>query len=130
MDPSTTSTESTHLMIQMKKTLVTDNVVGLVSANDEGGLKVLMQKSRSWQSSYADLQRLCMAPITTIHQSVARSEAKDEEDASPPLSPHRARRASLSDGVALTRIASLDPEEPFNEATQDLNEGISHTKSE
>ncbi|KAF8959055.1 glycerol-3-phosphate O-acyltransferase [Flammula alnicola] len=107
-----------------------DNVVGLVSANDEGGLKVPMQKSRSRQSSYADLQRLRMAPITTIHQSIARSEAKDEEDASPPLSPHRARRASLSDGVALKRIASLDPEEPFNEATQDLNEEISHTKSE
>jgi len=91
-----------------------DNVVGVLGTGDEQSLGVY--KSRSRQSSYADLQRLRMPPLTT-----------QNGDESSRLS-HRTRRASLGDGVPVSRIATVDRQEPFSEATQNLNEEISHSK--
>ena len=44
--------------------------------------------------------------------------------------PHgqRTRKASLSDGVPVERISELDREEPFDEATREINEEISERK--
>lgn len=87
-----------------------DNVVGLVDS--DGGLKPpSQQKSRSRQGSYADLQRLRMAP-TSKEQS-----------------PHRVRRASLTDGVTVKRLSEINPEAHFDDATQDINAEIEHTKT-
>ncbi|KDR81579.1 hypothetical protein GALMADRAFT_239612 [Galerina marginata CBS 339.88] len=91
-----------------------DNVVGVLGTGDE--LSLGIQKSRSRQSSYADLQRLRMPPLTP-----------QNGDESSRLS-HRTRRASLGDGVPVSRIATVDRQEPFSEATQDLNEEISQSK--
>jgi glycerol-3-phosphate O-acyltransferase/dihydroxyacetone phosphate acyltransferase len=96
-----------------------DNVVGLVGDEHTPA----SYKSRSRQSSYADLQRLRMAPLA--------SQTRSENEGLNPrarLSP-RSRRASLTDGVAVTRIAAVDPEEPFSAATQDLNDEITHAKT-
>jgi len=94
-----------------------DNVVGLVGDEHTPA----SYKSRSRQSSYADLQRLRMAPLI--------SQTRTENEDSHTRLPHRTRRASLSDGVAVTRIAAMDPEESFSAATQDLNDEISHAKT-
>jgi len=93
-----------------------DNVFGLVGDEHTPA----SYKSRSRQSSYADLQRLRMAPLTSPENEDLHSRAR--------LS-HRTRRASLTDGVAVTRIAAVDPEESFSTATQDLNDEISHAKT-
>jgi len=95
-----------------------DNVVGLVGDEHTPA----SYKSRSRQSSYADLQRLRMAPL------INQTRTENEDHHSPTRLPHRSRRASLSDGVAVTRIAAMDPEESFSAATQDLNDEISHAK--
>ena len=41
---------------------------------------------------------------------------------------NRARKASLSDGVPVERISDLDPQEPFDEATKELNQEIRQRK--
>ena len=43
---------------------------------------------------------------------------------------HRARKASLSDGVPVERISVLDRQEPFEEATREINDEISERKGE
>ncbi|KAF8902117.1 glycerol-3-phosphate O-acyltransferase [Gymnopilus junonius] len=93
-----------------------DNVLGVLGAGDDQSSSVY--KSRSRQSSYADLQRLRMAPSTAQN---------GDEDMSSRLT-HRTRRPSLGDGVAVSRIAIVDRKEPFSEATKDLNEEISYSK--
>jgi glycerol-3-phosphate O-acyltransferase/dihydroxyacetone phosphate acyltransferase len=40
----------------------------------------------------------------------------------------RQRKASLSDGVPVERIAAVDPSEQFDDATQGLNDEISIKK--
>ncbi|KAF9480135.1 glycerol-3-phosphate O-acyltransferase [Pholiota conissans] len=89
-----------------------DNVIGLVDS--DGNLKPPSQKSRSRQGSYADLQRLRMAPLSSV--------SKEQPG-------HRVRRASLTDGVTVTRLAAIDPEVHFDEATQDINAEIAHSKT-
>jgi hypothetical protein len=42
---------------------------------------------------------------------------------------NRARKASLSGGVPVERISDLSPEEPFDEATKELNQEILDKKS-
>lgn len=96
-----------------------DNVVGLVGDEHTPA----SYKSRSRQSSYADLQRLRMAPLTT------QTRTENEDHHCHTRLSHRARKASLSDGVAVTRIAAMDPGESFSAATQDLNDEISHAKA-
>ncbi|KAH9484305.1 putative acyltransferase [Psilocybe cubensis] len=100
-----------------------DNVVGVLGTDDQHLAAVY--KSRSRQSSFADLQRLRMAPMTA-QKPTQRAGDEDPEAAS--RLTHRTRRASLSDGVAVTRIAAVVRKEPFEEATQDLNAEISHSK--
>ncbi|PPQ78091.1 hypothetical protein CVT25_015625 [Psilocybe cyanescens] len=105
-----------------------DNVVGLLGAGDEQHLAAVY-KSRSRQSSFADLQRLRMAPMTA-QKPAQRSEKADEDSEAASRLTHRTRRASLSDGVAVTRIAAVVRKEPFEEATQDLNAEISQSKGQ
>lgn len=93
-----------------------EDIVGLL--NDEQHQTT--HKSRSRQSSYADLQRLRLGPLT--------AQKMNHEDLDSRLT-HRTRRASLSDGVSVTRIAAVDRKEPFDAATQDLNAEIAQSKS-
>jgi glycerol-3-phosphate O-acyltransferase/dihydroxyacetone phosphate acyltransferase len=52
----------------------------------------------------------------------------------PPESPtegglhRRERRASLSDRVTVERIGALDPQEPFKDCTEDINNEIREIK--
>ncbi|RXW24111.1 hypothetical protein EST38_g1717 [Candolleomyces aberdarensis] len=105
-----------------------DNVVGIVDEHHSA------TKSRSRNSSYADLQRLRMqalTPATKAPEALSTAVA-DNDDSNlanrHTTGTHRARRPSLSDGVPVQRIAEVDRTEPFSEATQDLNEEISHSK--
>lgn len=106
-----------------------DNVVGVI---DDHHLSAV--KSRSRNSSFADLQRLRMAGLSSSKppvQSTATGVAEHEDShltSRNAHSPH-ARRMSLTDAVPVERIAALDRQEPFDEATHDLNEEISHIKS-
>ncbi|TFK29910.1 glycerol-3-phosphate O-acyltransferase [Coprinopsis marcescibilis] len=98
-----------------------DNVAGVLG--DDLGLA----KTRSRQSSYADLQRLRMSGMSN-----ASSSAVPDQDATLTArnpAGHRKRRESLSDTIPVQRIAQVPGEEPFQEATHDLNEEASHSKS-
>lgn len=99
-------------------------VLGYLPSDGDGTPSRL--RSRSVRSSYADLQQL--KSTTPAH---ATGAALREE---PALSPddesglhyrsiqHRDRRASLNDGVSVERIGAIDPEEPFKDATKDINQ--------
>jgi glycerol-3-phosphate O-acyltransferase/dihydroxyacetone phosphate acyltransferase len=43
---------------------------------------------------------------------------------------HRKRKASLSDGVAVDRIAAVDKQEEFKEVTEELNREIQEHRHE
>jgi len=43
---------------------------------------------------------------------------------------HRERKASLSDGVAVDRIAAVDQQEEFKEVTEELNKEIQEHRHE
>jgi len=77
-----------------------------------------VSKPRSRQSSYADLQRLRLSAL-----SASSSPNSPTENRMP-----RQRKASLSDGVPVERIAAVDPSEQFDDATQGLNDEISIKK--
>ncbi|KAJ7285867.1 glycerol-3-phosphate O-acyltransferase [Mycena rebaudengoi] len=77
-------------------------------------------KSRT--SSYADLQRLRLSPLASNANSATSPTLDDSGLRS--RQGHRERRASLSDGVAVERIAAIDQSEHFDDATQDLNDEI------
>jgi len=80
---------------------------------------------RSRQNSYADLQRLRMAPLSQIQTSqMPPLDMSTADDSSPTQLHHRirSRRQSLSKDVSVSRIAAEDPTETFSEATQKLNE--------
>lgn len=106
-----------------------DNVIGIISNNDDQLNPA--QKSRSRQSSYADLQRLRLSPLpppsTQRSNSAGSSTAMSSTAREAGLNTrqgHRTRRESLSDGVPVMRIATVDRTEPFASATQDLNDEI------
>ncbi|KAJ7109344.1 glycerol-3-phosphate O-acyltransferase [Mycena epipterygia] len=80
-------------------------------------------KSRSRQSSYADLQRLRLSTLPTPNSATSPVSAGGGLRHGP-----RERKASLSDGVAVQRIATIDPLEPFEDATQGLNDEITIKK--
>ncbi|KAF7322955.1 Glycerol-3-phosphate o-acyltransferase [Mycena chlorophos] len=69
--------------------------------------------SRSRQNSYADLKRLRMN-MSQLPKSGPPS----------PTDGRRERKASLSDGVKVERIAHVSPVEQFPKVTQDLNDEI------
>ncbi|KAG6854305.1 hypothetical protein C0991_008200 [Blastosporella zonata] len=90
-----------------------DNVVGVIPSTDE---LVVSQKPKSRQNSFADLQRLrglATIPTEGLH----------------PRQGHRARKESLSDSVAVERLAAVNRTEPFPDATLDLNDEISRNRS-
>jgi len=100
-----------------------DDVIGLLSPPEEQLSN--NGKPRSRQSSYADLQRLRMAPLSKIQTSQIPPVDMSTADDSSPTQLHqriRSRRPSLSKDVAVSRIAAEDPYKTFPEATQNLNE--------
>ncbi|KAG5654531.1 hypothetical protein H0H81_001172 [Sphagnurus paluster] len=101
-----------------------DNVVGIIPTLDEVSTT---QKLKSRQSSFADLQRLRHSPLPTSAISRTMSVGEVEEGLQLRAG-HRARRESLSDGVPVTRLATVDKTEPFPHATHDLNDEISRNK--
>jgi glycerol-3-phosphate O-acyltransferase / dihydroxyacetone phosphate acyltransferase len=96
-----------------------DNVVGILY--DDG-----LAKTRSRNSSFADLQRLRMSatPVKPWATSSALAPGNAEANVTEPH--HRERRASLTEGIPVERIAQIPPQESFSEATHDLNEEAAH----
>lgn len=84
-----------------------DNVIGLLNVHHEEH-HPKSAKARSRQNSYADLQRLRMAPLSA--QGVPS-----------PTIHHRERRHSLTDDFSVARIATVDQQELFADVTEDLN---------
>jgi glycerol-3-phosphate O-acyltransferase / dihydroxyacetone phosphate acyltransferase len=111
-----------------------DNVVGIIpTGDDQLNPAQKSQKSRSRQSSYADLQRLRLSPLPPPLDTAQRSESRglstavsstETETGMNLRQGHRTRRESLSDGVPVARIAAVDRGERFASATQDLNHEI------
>ncbi|KAF8136325.1 glycerol-3-phosphate O-acyltransferase, partial [Boletus edulis] len=96
-----------------------DHVISYLPAYEDAA----RGKTRSRQGSYADLQRLRM---TSAHQP-ASSSASSGVQASDSHSLHmrrRQRKHSLSDLVPVERIATVDRQESFLNATAGLNEEI------
>ncbi|KAJ7582744.1 glycerol-3-phosphate O-acyltransferase [Mycena floridula] len=94
-----------------------DNVVGIIPGYD-GQLNV---KSRSRNSSYADLQRLRLAPLP-------QGQVPTEQEGLQWRKGQRSRKASLSDGVPVERIAAVDRQQSFGSATDGLNQEIKKNK--
>lgn len=96
-------------------------------------------RSRSLQSSYADLQKLrrgsnASSTVTRVTgedlrftPSSAHSAASSDSDG---LHFRHTRKASLSDGVPVKRLSTVDREEHFEEVTIKINEEISQHKKE
>jgi glycerol-3-phosphate O-acyltransferase/dihydroxyacetone phosphate acyltransferase len=117
-----------------------DNVIGIIpTGDDQLHPAQKSQKSRSRQSSYADLQRLRLSPLPRPSDTVQQSESvgsstamlSTEAEAGMNLRQgHRTRRESLSDGVSVSRIAAVDRAEQFANATQDLNDEIDRKRTQ
>ena len=101
-----------------------DNLLGYL----EGRGPSSRPRSRSLQNSYADLQKLRKAPNVYLTMTTGTEPQSDGEGLHMRHGA-RTRKASLSDGVAVERIGELDRQEPFDEATQDLNREIQEKKS-
>jgi glycerol-3-phosphate O-acyltransferase/dihydroxyacetone phosphate acyltransferase len=111
-----------------------DNVIGLIPTSDEQlSSAQKSQKSRSRQSSYADLQRLRLSPLPRSSDTAQQPDTAgscmamslpETEFGLNVQQGHRTRRESLSDRVSVERIAAMDPAEQFTNATQDLNDEI------
>lgn len=103
-----------------------DNVVGIVASGED-----LNAKLKSRQSSYADIQRLrhghgMPSPIAGHESSASALDTFSQDiDILRSTDRHRKRRESLSDNIAVSRIAAIDPREEFGRATQGLNSEIS-----
>jgi glycerol-3-phosphate O-acyltransferase/dihydroxyacetone phosphate acyltransferase len=110
-----------------------DDVITMIPSYDDLSS---MTKPKSRQSSYADLQKLRMSAGRGSGTSLAVPNwSRPSISSSSPISPtteldgihfrhgqgHHARKASLSDGIAVSRIAAVERREPFEEATQELN---------
>lgn len=92
-----------------------DNVVGLVAGDNDGSVNPPSRNSRSRQGSYADLQRLRMAPMTSTASQPSATPTEGNE--------HLTHR-TLCDGVSVTRLAAIDRQDTFGHATDDINEEI------
>ncbi|KAF4579049.1 hypothetical protein EYR36_000858 [Pleurotus pulmonarius] len=103
-----------------------DNVIGIVQETQP--------KTRSRNSSYADLQRLRLSalnPASPTSTGASSSAVSPKESEGLHLrSCHRERRPSLTDRVPVQVIAAVDPKEQFTEATQGLNDEIRRKKDE
>ena len=125
-----------------------DNVLGYLPIYE--GAPHGHSRVQSRQSSYADLQKLRMSAIgkggrliLSLSLCELTIDAGDThgniEAHSSPLGEgegihlrhgHRSRKASLSDGVAVDRIAAVDPQEEFKEVTEELNREIQEHRHE
>ncbi|KII88537.1 hypothetical protein PLICRDRAFT_110360 [Plicaturopsis crispa FD-325 SS-3] len=115
-----------------------DNVIDFIHHEEQSGSP---RTSRSRNSSYADLQRLRMTSpatkaATTGTQLHVPGVSTTPHRPTSPIEPsglhirsvHRDRRHSLDDGVQVERIAAVDPDTEFKEATDDINEEILRKK--
>ncbi|OCH95524.1 glycerol-3-phosphate O-acyltransferase [Obba rivulosa] len=107
-----------------------DNILGYLPTGDGSTVR-----SRSHQSSYADLQRLrksSNANSTAAYPVIVTGENSaldaDGLHVRQPRKSSRARKASLSDGVSVERIGTLDKCENFSEATEELNHEVEEKK--
>jgi glycerol-3-phosphate O-acyltransferase / dihydroxyacetone phosphate acyltransferase len=114
-----------------------DNVIGMIPGHDD--LSGSSHKSRSRNTSYADLQKLRMQ--TTTHQQPqghSLDAAANYTKRAPNLLPSpvteldglhfrkgpRNRRPSLSENVPVGRLAEVDRDESFIHATDGLNDEL------
>ncbi|KAJ3725989.1 glycerol-3-phosphate O-acyltransferase [Lentinula raphanica] len=104
-----------------------DHVIGLVPGHDDH----ISSKTRSRNSSYADLQRLRLSSLaqTTGADIPFRIASSPDDEGLHIRAGHRTRKESLSDGVSVQRLAAVDRKEPFPDATGDLNEEIRKGKN-
>jgi len=112
-----------------------ENVMGFLPVHDDRS-KDSRQRSRSRNNSYADLQKLRVSPMpgaqsaATQKASTVASPAVELDGLYFPRSVPRNRKASLSDGVSVERLAAEDPKESFTSATNILNEEIRQRKAQ
>jgi glycerol-3-phosphate O-acyltransferase/dihydroxyacetone phosphate acyltransferase len=97
-----------------------DHVIGYLPAYEDASRNNI----RSRQGSYADLQRLRMTSVHQAGSSGTSSGIQATDSHSLHMRP-RQRKASLSELVPVERIATVDRQETFPNATADLNEEIS-----
>ncbi|EJF65776.1 glycerol-3-phosphate O-acyltransferase [Dichomitus squalens] len=98
---------------------------------------LLATRPRSQRSSYADIQRLRLtgasnagvssggplSPLSPVSATaVSTGEQYTDNDGLHFRGQTRVRKQSLSDGVPVEVIGSVDREEPFKDATQELNQ--------
>lgn len=109
-----------------------EDVVGLIPSHDDLSS---ITKPRSRNSSYADLQKLRMTAGRGNPSLTVPTWSAGNSGPSSPLSPtsemdgihfrqknnHHARKHSLSDGISVQRLATVEKGEPFEEATEKLN---------
>ena len=105
-----------------------------VGGSANGGSGGAHGRARSARSSYADLQRLRRASnagpgAMTMTTATEPAAAPAEGDGLHMRHGARVRKASLTDGVPVGRIKVLDQEEPFEEATREINLEISERKA-
>ena len=92
-----------------------DNVIGAIPMNEDS---TCSQKSRSRQSSYADLQRLRMAPLTSHYtmepssQTNGKSLLVPHDESLRHRSGHKPREENSS-GSSLPRTATVNPDNTF-----------------
>ena len=94
-------------------------VFGYVPSDGDGTPSRL--RSRSVRSSYADLQQLKTTPIVATGANARYDVGLSPTDAECMLHTHRERKGSLQHGIPVERIGHVDREEPFREATEELN---------
>lgn len=74
------------------------------------------------RSSYADLQQLkTTTPLIATGVNARHGGGLSPTYAEDMLHTHRERKGSLNNVVPVERIGHVDPEEPFREATEELN---------
>lgn len=98
-----------------------------------------IQKSRSRQGSYADLQKLRMSladkstvdtDSSHVHSTTSSAFPSPATETDGLHFRHRDRRMSLSDQVSVERLAAVDRQETFGDATHSINDEINQQKPE
>ena len=101
-----------------------DNVLGY--------LPVYENRIKSRQSSFADLQKLRMSHSTNgtsdFHSIDGPLNLTQKGEGLHHRQTQRNRKHSLSDGVSVVRLAALDKQEDFKDATDDINREIQENK--
>lgn len=95
-------------------------------------LDTLTYKAKSRTSSYADLQRLRVTAATSSASgpySPPNTTSTVEKDGLHIRHGQRHRRMSLSDSVPVERIAAMDRNDDFENATLNLNDEIRQHKA-